>query len=471
MQALQRSTTQAARKRRYETAKENEKVGIVEVNLDLVAQVDQKLLSQILKLITEKGARARYVKEARRSGVRLLRMLIATAAETTTSFGADPRLVRNLRRLRELKDRSLVAVSQVEFDTLRYSLERANESLPPTHMDTHTQMQSHMLNLVRRLGDPIFETYLENQIKERQLRDGEYDKTILVITTALVKHAAREESLVEAVRSRAGSDADRRALTARPDPRKSGLNPAPRKVTSGPCPQCGKPHPYSECFQNSSADARTLELAARIAPSSPAGKAFREHSSKAAQRWNGGEPSAVAMRASGQGVAFIDSIAETLGPLDLEPSSSESMRPRALCASKTTRRLGILGGAPTAATDGADAFDPCVYRLNLEYEPQLPAPRSLHTTGPMGKSNMAPERFLNLTIDSGASFHIVNNPNLLINKRPSNETISGVDRREHRCTHIGDLPITAQDEAGAVHRLNCAFAFCISSFLKLFARE
>jgi hypothetical protein len=118
------------------------------------------LLSQILKLITEKGARARYVKEARRSGVRLLRLLIATAAETTTSFGADPRLVRNLRRLRELKDRSLSAVSQVEFDTLRYALERANESLPPNHRDTQTQMQSHMLSLVRRLGDPIFETYL-----------------------------------------------------------------------------------------------------------------------------------------------------------------------------------------------------------------------------------------------------------------------------------------------------------------------
>ena len=118
MQALQRSTTQAARKRRYETAKENEKVGIVEVNLDLVAQVDQKVLSQILKLITEKGARARYVKEARRSGVRLLRLLIATAAETTTSFGADPRLVRNLRRLREL-ERPLARGSVIKFDTLR----------------------------------------------------------------------------------------------------------------------------------------------------------------------------------------------------------------------------------------------------------------------------------------------------------------------------------------------------------------
>ena len=142
-----------------DTPKENDKIGIVEINPDLVAQVDQKLLSQILKLITEKGARARYVKEATRSGASLLRLLLATAAETTTSFGADPRLVRNLRRLRELKDRSLAAVSQVEFDTLRYALERANESLPPNHRDTHTQMQSHMLNLVRRLGDPIFETY------------------------------------------------------------------------------------------------------------------------------------------------------------------------------------------------------------------------------------------------------------------------------------------------------------------------
>ena len=265
-------------------------------------------------------------------------MLLATAAETTTSFGADPRLVRNLRRLRELKDRSLAAVSQVEFDTLRYSLERANESLPLNHRDTPTQMQAHMLGLVRRLGDPIFETYLENQIKERHLRDGEYDKTILVITTALVKHAAKEESLIEAVRSRSDSDADRRALTARPDPRKSGLNPAPRKATSGPCPQCGKPHPYSECFQNPSADARTLELAGRIAPSSPAGKAFRGQNSKATQRRNGGEPSAVALRASGRGVAFIDSIAETLGPLDLEPSSSESLRPRALCANRTSER-------------------------------------------------------------------------------------------------------------------------------------
>ena len=34
--------------------KENDKIGIVEINPDLVAQIDQKLLSQILKLITEK---------------------------------------------------------------------------------------------------------------------------------------------------------------------------------------------------------------------------------------------------------------------------------------------------------------------------------------------------------------------------------------------------------------------------------
>ena len=105
--------------------------------------------------------------------------------------------------------------------------------------------------------------------------------------------------------------------------------------------------------------------------------------------------------------------------------------------------------APTATAEGADAvdIDSCVYGLTLENhsysadEPQLPTPRSLRTTGPMGVDNMAPGRVLNLTIDSGASFHIVHDPNILINKRPSNETISGVDRLEHRCTHIGDLPV------------------------------
>ena len=117
--------------------------------------------------------------------------------------------------------------------------------------------------------------------------------------------------------------------------------------------------------------------------------------------------------------------------------------------------------------EGAEAIDSCVYGLNLENssadEPQLPAPRSLRTTGPMGKYNMAPGRVLNLTIDSGASFHIVNNPDFLINKRPSNETISGVDRRERRCTHIGDLPIAAQDEAGAAHRLTIHNVRCVPS--------
>ena len=79
--------------------------------------------------------------------------------------------------------------------------------------------------------------YLENELRERQLRDGEYDKTILVISSVLVKYAAREESLIEAMRSRHGADADRRALTARPNPRKTGLTTrgGPSKE---PCPRC-----------------------------------------------------------------------------------------------------------------------------------------------------------------------------------------------------------------------------------------
>merc|ERR1712070_76715 len=76
-----------------------------------------------------------------------------------------PQLVRNQRRLRELKERTLIAVSQVEFDALRYSLEHANHALPPSHRDSATQMQSHVLSLVRRLGDPIFENYLENPMR------------------------------------------------------------------------------------------------------------------------------------------------------------------------------------------------------------------------------------------------------------------------------------------------------------------
>jgi hypothetical protein len=154
-------------------------------------------------------------------------MLIATAADTTTTFGADPRLVQNQRRLWELKDRTLVVVLQVEFDALRYNLEHANESLPPRHRDTPTKMQSHVLGLVRSLGDPIFETYLENHVKERWLLDGEYEKTILVITTAVVKHAAREESLIEAVRSRPIA----RMPTAGHSPR--GQIPGPKHRTGG----------------------------------------------------------------------------------------------------------------------------------------------------------------------------------------------------------------------------------------------
>ena len=68
---------------------------------------------------------------------------------------------------------------------------------------------------------------------------------------------------------------------------------------------------------------------------------------------------------------------------------------------------------------------------------------------------------LRLTIDSGASFHVVNNPHYLINARPTDETISGVDRRDHACTLIGDLPIVAKDEMGVSHRLTIRHVQCV----------
>ena len=68
---------------------------------------------------------------------------------------------------------------------------------------------------------------------------------------------------------------------------------------------------------------------------------------------------------------------------------------------------------------------------------------------------------LRLTIDSGASFHVVNNPHYLINARPTDETISGVDRRDHACTLIGDLPIVAKDEMGISHPLTIRHVRCV----------
>jgi hypothetical protein len=310
--------------------------------------------------------------------------------------------------------------------------------------------------------------YLENELRERQLRDGEYDKTILVISSALVKYAAREESLIEAMRSRHGADADRRALTARPDPRKTGLTTrgGPSKE---PCPRCGKPHPWSKCFQNDEADERTLELASRIAPSSPAGKTFRARHPKTTQRRNGGEHSAVAMRASGRGNTFdIDTIAETLGPLALKPASAAApLQHRALCA--ISRQLDI-GGAPIAAAERADAIDAGVHGFHFDNyfadapqpppnAPQPPEPRTLRTATRRMADPSGHE--LRLTIDSGASFHVVNNPHYLINTRPTDETISGVDRRDHACTLIGDMPIVAKDEMGVSHRLTIRHVRCV----------
>jgi transposase InsO family protein len=58
---------------------------------------------------------------------------------------------------------------------------------------------------------------------------------------------------------------------------------------------------------------------------------------------------------------------------------------------------------------------------------------------------------------------VVNNPHYLINARPTDETISGVDRRDHACTLIGDLPIIAKDELEVPHRLTIRHVRCVPS--------
>jgi hypothetical protein len=99
-----------------------------------------------------------------------------------------------------------------------------------------------------------------------------------------------------------------------------------------------------------------------------------------------------------------------------------------LCA--ISRQLDI-GGAPIAAAKRADATNAGVHGLHFDNyfddAPQPPEPRSLRTA--TRRVAAPPGHELRLTIDSGASFHVVNNPHYLINARPTDETISGVDRR------------------------------------------
>ena len=85
---------------------------------------------------------------------------------------------------------------------------------------------------------------------------------------------------------------------------------------------------------------------------------------------------------------------------------------------------------PIPTTEGADAIDARAYELNRDdntAEPHLPTLRSLRIAAPISKGNKASGHTLNLKIDSGSSFHIVNNPDFLVNKRSTDETISGVD--------------------------------------------
>ena len=72
-----------------------------------------------------------------------------------------------------------------------------------------------------------------------------------------------------------------------------------------------------------------------------------------------------------------------------------------------------------------------------------------HSKRPRGLSTFATA--LALVMDSGCTWHVHPVREDLVNLRPCNDRVEGVDRKVHPCTCMGDLPIVAQDAAG-VHR-------------------
>ena len=60
---------------------------------------------------------------------------------------------------------------------------------------------------------------------------------------------------------------------------------------------------------------------------------------------------------------------------------------------------------------------------------------------------------MKLVVDSGASFHVHNRVEDLINVKPCSAKIIGVDHEPHTLTSIGDMPIKALDSNGMEYQL------------------
>jgi hypothetical protein len=70
---------------------------------------------------------------------------------------------------------------------------------------------------------------------------------------------------------------------------------------------------------------------------------------------------------------------------------------------------------------------------------------------------------LDIIIDSGCTWHVHPYKHHLINRKPTNDTISGIDGKSNKCSCIGDLPITAIDSIGQKRKITIKNVRCLPS--------
>ena len=91
-------------------------------------------------------------------------------------------------------------------------------------------------------------------------------------------------------------------------------------------------------------------------------------------------------------------------------------------------------------------------KADLTYNPnEAMAYKASSTTSTT--STTAHKSMMKLIVDSGASFHVHNHIEDLINVRPCSAKIIGIDHEPHEIKSIGDLPVKALDSLGLEYDL------------------
>ena len=103
-------------------------------------------------------------------------------------------------------------------------------------------------------------------------------------------------------------------------------------------------------------------------------------------------------------------------------------------------------------------------REHTTYDTNSSAFALVSTTRSGSSSKSSSSGKLELVIDSGASFHIHPFIHHLNNVRSCTYSVSGVDRKSHSCTRIGDLPITVRGGDGRAYNITIPNVRCIPTF-------